>query len=297
MTSREHSWMRFETKIAPLDLAITLDCGQTFRWYEMEPGTWAGTIGKNFVRLTQSDGTTVIVTPSKDRAVVRAVREYLRADDDIAAIQLALKKDSVISNGMRKFRGLRIIKMDEWECLVSYVLATYANIPRIKKMIETLCTEYGERIPGGYAFPTIRRLGEAAERDLVKCGLGYRARYVIGLCQTLSTAELQKMKTLDFVNLKESLLELPGVGNKVADCVSLFGFGRLEAFPIDVWIERALRRLYHVRGSYMRMNEFASVRFGAYAGYAQEYLYFNERAVGKESACAFSSKRQNRLTH
>jgi N-glycosylase/DNA lyase len=223
---------------------------------------------------------------------VRIVRDYLRANDDIARIQRALRKDAIMAMGMGKYRGLRIVKMDEWECLVSYTLATYANIPRIKRMIDTLCSNYGEPLSGGaHAFPTIRRLGEASEKDLERCGLGYRAKYISGLCGSLTPSELNSMTALKYPDLRSRLMELDGVGTKVADCVSLFGFGKLESFPIDVWIERALNRLYHVRGSYTKLSEFASGKFGEYAGYAQEYLYFNERAAAHDNACAFSDVR------
>ncbi|OGS45065.1 MAG: hypothetical protein A3K76_01890 [Euryarchaeota archaeon RBG_13_57_23] len=284
--------MIFKTEISPLDLTLTLDCGQTFRWKELERGSWTGIVGKYQLTLRQSARSVSINASTEDNSVVRLVREYLRADDDVARIQRALAKDEVLVRGMKEYRGLRIVKMDEWECLVSYTLATYANIPRIKKMIDTLCTKYGEPIPGGaHAFPTIKRLGEASEKELERCGLGYRAKYVTGLCDSLTPNEMKSMTRLEYPDLKERLLELDGVGEKVSDCVSLFGFGKLEAFPIDIWIERALGRLYHVKGSYRRLSEFASERFGEYSGYAQEYLYFNERSAAQEDACAFSEVR------
>ncbi|OGS55459.1 MAG: hypothetical protein A3K60_05525 [Euryarchaeota archaeon RBG_19FT_COMBO_56_21] len=284
--------MMFETDIRPLDLTLTLDCGQAFRWKELEQGFWTGVVGKHMLTLRQSSGSVAINACTDDQNVVRLVRGYLRADDDIARIQRALAKDQTLTRGMKRYRGLRIVKMDEWECLVSYTLATYANIPRIKKMIDRLCTDYGEPIRGGeHAFPTIRRLGEASEKDLEKCGLGYRAKYVAGLCESLTPNELKSMTRLEYPDLKDRLLELHGVGEKVSDCVSLFGFGKLEAFPIDVWIVRALGRLYHVKGSYRKLSEFAFERFGEYAGYAQEYLYFNERSAAHENACAFSEVR------
>jgi N-glycosylase/DNA lyase len=98
------------------------------------------------------------------------------------------------------------------------------------------------------------------------------------------------MKDLSYIELRKKLMELPGVGEKVADCVSLFGFGKLESFPIDVWMERALARLYGRRGSYLRLREFAQERFGQYAGYAQEYIYHNERTRAHDGACAFTRK-------
>jgi len=229
---------------------------------------------------------------------VALVREHLRARDDVARIQRCLAHDPVLARGMRDVRGLRIVKTDEWECLVSFVLATYANIPRITKMVEALCTRFGEGITEGVnAFPDIGRLSQASEKDLAGCGLGYRARYVGDLSSCLTSGEIDRMKRLPFESLRRELIELPGVGNKVADCVALFGFGRLEAFPIDVWMARALERLYGAHGTYRRLRAFASDRFGEYAGYAQEYLFYNERLRGPKGACLFSKERADASVH
>lgn len=225
------------------------------------------------------------------KALRGVVETYLRAGDNIRDIQSALSKDRLLARGMERLRGLRIVKMDEWECLVSYVLATYANIPRITRMIDAISCRYGDEIACGvHAFPSRPQLSEARENDLRRLGLGYRASYVKELCETVDEGELDRMKSLSYDDLRSELLGLPGVGNKVADCVSLFGFGRLEAFPVDVWIKKALLRLYSREGTYRALREFAQERFGRYAGYAQEYLFYNERAGSKEGTCAFRGR-------
>ena len=220
------------------------------------------------------------------------VSDHLRAQDDILAIQLDLiARDPVIARGIRELRGLRIVKLDEWECLLSFTLATYANIPRIAKMIETLATRFGKRINDGiFAFPTLTRMKTASRSELLRCGLGYRAKYVHAMCKRLSVADIERLKLLPYEELRTELRDLPGVGDKVADCVALFGFGKLESFPIDVWMERSLRRLYGQVGSYRKLSAFARDRFGKYAGYAQEYLYYNERAHAPNGACLFSEQ-------
>jgi N-glycosylase/DNA lyase len=110
------------------------------------------------------------------------------------------------------------------------------------------------------------------------------------VCKSIDEQSIESMKGMSYENLRERLIELPGVGEKVADCVSLFGFGRLESFPIDVWIERALKRLYGQKGSYSRLRHFANERFGKFAGYAQEYIYHNERMRGRTGVCLFSDQ-------
>lgn len=277
-----------ETIIAPLDLDITLSCGQTFRWHKVGD-SWEGVLGRSLIRLRKRGRALEVSSEPKSRDAVAQVRRHLRAEDDIALIQRRLARDPVLARGMRDVRGLRIAKMDEWECLVSFVLATYANIPRITKMVETLCARFGETITDGvHAFPDVRRLGQATRRELAGCGLGYRAEYVEELAECLTGGDIARMKRLRFEELRERLIELPGVGNKVADCVSLFGFGKLEAFPIDVHMARALERLYGTRGTYRALRAFASDRFGEYAGYAQEYLFYNERLLKPGGSCLFS---------
>ncbi|MBN1677218.1 MAG: 8-oxoguanine DNA glycosylase [Candidatus Thermoplasmatota archaeon] len=283
--------MTYETTIAPLDLDLTLSCGQTFRWHK-EGDSWKGILGRRLIILRTRGRTLEVRSEPDDGDAVALVREHVRADDDIPRIQRRLASDPVLARGMRDVRGLRIVKTDEWECLVSFVLATYANIPRITRMVETLCTMFGDEVTEGvHAFPDIRRLGQASEKELAGCGLGYRAKYVGALSSCLTGGDIRRMRRLPFEDLRSELVGLPGVGNKVADCVALFGFGRLEAFPIDVWMARALKRLYGVGGTYKALHEFASDRFGEYAGYAQEYLYYNERLCGPRGECLFSKER------
>lgn len=278
-------------RIVPIDLEATLGCGQTFRWERLPDGSWRGIVGRDVVALRESGDGVLVRSASGDRGAGPAIERYLRASDDIPKIHDALEADPIISKGIRRMRGLRLVKMDEWECLVSYALATYANIPRIKKMIDALASSFGERVHGDiFSFPTIQQLDEATVGQLATCGLGYRARYVRGICDAVDENDIELMKQLSTPDLRARLQELPGVGDKVADCVSLFGFGRLEAFPIDVWVRRALQRLYGVDGSYATLARFARERFGEYAGYAQEYLFHNERALMPGGGCAFSDQ-------
>jgi N-glycosylase/DNA lyase len=283
--------MRFELDIAPLDLDLTLGCGQTFRWRQQPDGSWKGILGDQLVTMHRTkEGVAVEATPGGER-IDEHLEIFLRSGDDIRSIQRALRKDPVLAQGAEQLKGLRIVKLDEWECLISYILATYANIPRIMKMVDSVATAYGPRIaPGVHAFPGRRRLAKASTGQLTNLGLGYRAKYIHRVCEEIDEDAINSMMERPYEDLRRDLIELPGVGEKVADCVSLFGFGRLESFPIDVWIERALRRLYGQKGSYSKLRLFAAGRFGQYAGYAQEYIYHNERMRGRTGACMFLEK-------
>ena len=281
--------MRFRLEASPLDLGQTLGCGQTFRWSQLPDGRWGGVIGVRTIEL-KSDGDSLLVRAAPGGTDARdAVIEYLRLRDDMTTIQSALGSDRRLARGLTRVRGLRLVKMDEWESLISFVLATYANIPRISKMIAAIASEFGRGIADGvYSFPGPEELRDARPDELRACGLGYRAEYVRSIAREVDMAAIGRLKRLGYEDLREELKELDGVGDKVADCVSLFGFGRLEAFPIDVWIERALRRLYGLEGSYARLRRDAMGLFGEYAGYAQEYLYLNERSLAADGSCMFS---------
>ena len=280
--------MRFELDFAPLDLDLTFGCGQTFRWRPQPDGSWKGVLGDQLVTLHRTkEGVAAEAIPGGER-VDEKLEIFLRSGDDIQLIQRTLRRDPILAPGAGKLKGLRIVKLDEWECLISYILATYANIPRIMKMVDSVAAAYGPHIaPGVHGFPSRRRLAKASIGQLANIGLGYRAKYVHRVCDEIDEDAIRSMDDRPYEALRTDLIELPGVGEKVADCVSLFGFGRLESFPIDVWIERALRRLYRQKGSYSKLRHFAAGRFGQYAGYAQEYIYHNERMRGRTGACMF----------
>jgi len=285
--------MRYELEIRPLDLDLTLGCGQTFRWRRADDGSWSGPIDDQLATLSCEKGRLVAEVLPGTRGCDEAIWQYLRGDDDLQSILSELgSRDPVIARGLGGFSGLRLVKMDPWECVLSYILATNANIPRIAGMIDAVSRTFGEKIMRDvYAFPTPSNMSGATRRALAVCGLGYRAEYVHSLIRTIDERSLERMKSLDYERLRDALMEIPGVGPKVSDCVALFGFGELGAFPVDVWIRRALRRLYGIDGNYETLRRFAAERFGRYAGFAQECLYHNERILAKDDRCAFGASR------
>ncbi len=281
--------MSVRIRVRHLDLDQTLGCGQTFRWARSGPGEWRGPIGDALVTLRMDGGLLVADSRPARGDLGERVAGYLRLGDDTERILRELSADPVLADGIGSVSGLRIVKMDEWECLASYVLASFTNIKRIARMIETLSSRYGEPVVEGVrAFPSIDRMVSASADDLRGCGLGFRAEYLAGTCRAISEGRLDEMRRMDDEGLRAALMELPGVGDKVADCVMLFGFGRLTAFPVDVWVRRAVSRLYGVEGSYRRIRSFAAERFGPNAGYAQEFMFYNERVLSGKSGCVFT---------
>lgn len=262
-----------------LDLDHTLGCGQVFRWHK-EGARWSGVVGGRIVVLEQK-GAKVHVVKGMDQGTFE---RYFRADDDLEMMYRELGSDAVLRGYFERYRGLRLVRQDPWECLASYVLATNANIPRIQRMVEKVCRTFGTELDDGrFSFPDPGQLLEGCERA-EGCGLGYRCGRFIELAQRAYRGEfdLEDMKRMSYEDCAAKLIELPGVGPKVADCVSLFSLEHLEAFPVDVRIEKAMAELYMMDGNRRIISKKARERFGPWAGYAQEYIYqgFGEKVTG-----------------
>jgi N-glycosylase/DNA lyase len=273
----------------PLDLGLTLSCGQAFRWAERE-GWWEGVVEGRPWRLRQ-DGDRVIC----DGPTGQAVRHYLALDEDLPAILASFDRDPVIHRSIGACRGLRILRQDPWEILVSFICATNTNIPRIRKMIATLAGCFGRELPGPkaplFAFPEPGELAGPSCEHLDACRLGYRDRYIADTAARVEADPgiLGRIGDLPYPRARAALLAFPGVGPKAADCILLFGFHRLEAFPVDVWIRKLMYRYYlrPVLGSRVpsekedrRIRESGREYFGEYAGYAQEYLFCAREELG-----------------
>lgn len=278
----------------PFDLDFTLCCGQVFRWHKKNDW-WYGVVRDHVFKVKQSRGTLDYENVEKD-----FIWRYFGLNDDLKKIGENIGKDSYIKQALRRFEGLRLIRQDPWECLISYICATYKSIPAIKRMLNNIAQKFGEKVDYDsmcfYTFPSMQKLACASESELRACGLGYRAKYVCDTARKIQNepATLESLKSLPYQEAKKKLLEFPGVGLKVADCVLLFSLGKTEAFPIDVWVKRVLLKHYDdcfpealikkmtshkslTNGEYKRLNGFGRAYFGEYAGYAQEYLYHNER--------------------
>ncbi len=201
-------------------------------------------------------------------------RQYFDWDTDYAAIRSSVDPaDAYLTRATAFGAGVRILRQDPWETLITFILSQRKNIPAIKGCVELLCSRFGEPIPGAdaFAFPRPEALANAELDCLLGCSLGYRGKYVLAAARMAVSGALDfaEMESLPDDALYEKLLTVPGVGKKVADCTMLFGFHRLGRFPVDVWIERVLAREYP--------NGFPLERYGAFAGVLQQYMFFYER--------------------
>lgn len=284
----------------PLNLEFTLCCGQTFRW-DRHGDWWYGVARKRVFRIRQISSELRFDNVNRD-----FVEDYFRLHDNLSIILPQIKKDKYIKAAVSQFHGLRILRQDPWECLVSYICATYKSIAAIKWMLFNLSRKFGEKVRFDnqifYTFPAPAKLAKASASELTDCSLGYRSKYVSETAKRVheESFDFQKLTRASYKEAKKQLMSFPGVGPKVADCVLLFSVGKLEAFPVDVWIKRVILKYYanhlpeqlaeKARGQrsisnaeYEKLNSFGREYFGEYAGYAQEYLYHYERVHSKSA--------------
>jgi N-glycosylase/DNA lyase len=279
---------------APFYLDVTLCCGQVFRWDKL--GDWWYGVARDKVFRIRQEGEEIEYA----NVDAKFVEHYFSLDEDLQKIADSINRDLHIGKAIKEYWGLRLVRQDPWECLISYICATYKSIAAIKHMLNNMAQKFGEKtvLDGRefYTFPQCKKLAAATEQDLLGCGLGYRAKYVLStskkICQ--SNFDLESLRKLPYLEAKKILMEFRGVGAKVADCVLLFSLGKNEAFPVDVWVKRVILNHYGDKlapelveklnmheslssGDYERLNGFGRSYFGEYAGYAQEYLYHYER--------------------
>ena len=287
----------------PFNLDVTLCCGQVFRWNKRGEW-WYGVVGDRVFKVRQAENELEFANVDTG-----FIARYFSLDHDLRRIGEAIGKDENINAALREFWGLRIVRQEPWECLISFICATYKSVTAIKQMLLKLSAKFGEKLTYDgydfYSFPKPEKLAKATQDGLAACGLGYRGKYVLETSKRVLSGDfdLEDFRSLRYQEAKKKLCELPGVGSKVADCVLLFSLGRLDAFPVDVWVKRIILRHYadyfsgdfveklsrrksFSNSDYERLNGFGREYFGEYAGYAQEYLYHCERFNRKiEKAC------------
>jgi N-glycosylase/DNA lyase len=276
------------------DLAATLSSGQAFRWRWID-GAWEGVVAGRWVRLRQEQNR----IHAQTAAPVENwdwLRHYLQLDIDIDRICATFPADEPMRCSVQSCAGLRLLRQEPWECLASFICSSTKQIVQIQQIIALLCGRFGEAVaaPEGHlpvhSFPDFVRLAGLAESDLRACKLGFRAPYMLGTARKLRDGEvnLEALRGATLEEARAQLLQLPGVGVKIADCVLLFAYGFQQAFPVDVWVMRALRQLYFPkrRVKLPRLRHFSRTHFGPHSGYAQQYLFhymrMRARAQGDE---------------
>lgn len=274
-------------QICDYDLKATLTSGQAFRWKSRD-GWWEGVIGSRWVRLRQSADQIFVetATPVSDSAPERGwswLGHYLQLDVDLHEVIATFPDDAPMRVALESCRGLRLLRQDPWECLASFILSSTKQIVQIQQIVALLCQRFGEpvAVPPGhatvFAFPDFVRIAQVSEAELRDCKMGFRAPYLLGTAKMLANREidLREIQQSSCAEARNELLRFPGVGRKIADCVLLFAYGFQEAFPVDVWVMKALRQLYFPKRKVdlKRIQKFSQSHFGPNAGYAQQYLF------------------------
>ena len=262
------------------DLAATLDSGQVFRWRQ-ENGSWLGVVGKRQVRLTQQhDG--ILAKADAPMETWDWLREFLQSDVELRKILQTFPDDEPMNHAVAECSGLRVLRQEPWECLASFILSATKQIVQIRQIVAQLCKCFGEQLADtdddlSYAFPSAEKIASVTEKDLRGCKMGFRAPNLLGAARDIAEGklDLNALRYLPYTEARTELMKLRGVGGKIADCVLLFAYGFDSAFPVDVWVERALQTLYFPkrRANEKKLRHFAATHFGPHAGYAQQYLF------------------------
>ncbi len=263
------------------DLTKTLDSGQVFHWEQLESG-YVGTIGERAVYLEQQQDELLL----RPAGAAATVHKYFALDHPLREICAAFPDDPALAAAREFCRGLRIIRQPLWECLASFITSSMKQVAHIRQMSRALRERFGDRHTlekiALYSFPSAERLARVTEQQLRECALGYRAKNLLATAQRVSSgaANLEDWQGLPDDELRARLCELPGVGAKVANCVMLFAYERLRAFPIDVWIEGVLKEKYFAhkqKVTAQTLRAFCESYFGEQGGYAQQYLFHHAR--------------------
>lgn len=256
--------------IRDLNLAETLDCGQSFRWTLQPNGSFEGiAFGKSVnVRL---NGDTLFIDRA-DEADRGLWHDYFDLELDYAKIRSEYAAlHPVIAEAVKYAPGIRILQQEPFEALCSFIISQNNNIKRIKGIVQRLCETFGDRLPNGaFAFPSAKTLSRFTAEALTPLRAGFRSRYIIDAAQKVASGavDLERCRTAPYADARAELMKITGVGVKVADCTLLFGLHRLEAFPMDVWMKRAMENLF---------PDMTASDFGEYAGVVQQYIFHYSR--------------------
>lgn len=268
------------------DLTHTFMCGQCFRWYQSSEDTYTGVAYGKAVKMSlKGDTLTIYNTSLWD--VENIWMDYLDLDRDYSQIKALYSNDIYLSKAMKFGYGIHILNQEIFECLISFIISTQNQIPRIKKIVSGLSSMYGDKVlldgEELYTFPTIDRLCGIEAGDLSSLNAGYRAGYIADAVSKTSSGEvcLDEIMNMSYTEARNELMKIRGVGPKVADCVLLFSAKKSCAFPVDVWVQRTMRTLYlDPKATNKEIERKAAELFGEYAGFAQQYLFYYARENG-----------------
>ena len=274
------------SEVCDFNLKHTFDCGQCFRFKETSAGYSGVAFGKK-VFLKEEDGSVIIDNLTREE-FEKNWYCFFDFDRDYGEIKNYLSSDETMRNAIEFGNGIRILKQDFFECLISFIISQQNNIPRISKAVEGFSQLFGkEKEYNGekyYAFPTPFEVADINEKDLEPLKLGYRNPYIIEAISKVNSGDLsgEELEGMSYDDAKKKLLSVKGIGNKVADCILLFSLGKFESFPVDTWIKKAMQTLYGIDEK--NISDYKDVNYGKYSGFAQQYIFYYMRSGKVENS-------------
>jgi N-glycosylase/DNA lyase len=272
-----------------INIHETINSGQIFLW-ENYGNEWFVIDGDDIIMGKQ--------TPFEVLTFSKMAKKFFREDDNYEKILKNITKDKIVKNATERYPGLRVTRQDPFQCCISFIISSNSNIPNIRMRLQKLCRKFGTKVRFEerefFLFPRPKMLAKATLQDLQECKLGYRSKYVLDASHAVASGEIDfdELKKADYRECKELLLKLPGIGDKVADCVMLFSLEKLEAFPLDTWIVKILQKYYSdnfcmdkktiSKKRYENIHQDVLDHFGKYAGYSQQFLYKMERDLNEK---------------
>lgn len=266
-----------------INVENSINSGQVFLWRKNN-GIWYGVNGQDVLKISKT---------GKIKSYKNTKTDFFRKRDDIGKIIKSISKDSVTKKAVKQYLGLRILEQDPFQCLISFIVSSNSNIQKIKNSLEKMSRKFGEKVEFEnqefFLFPKPEIIAEASINEIKSCGVGYRAKFIkeAANMMVLKKINFEYLKKCNYLDGKKEICKIPGVGNKVADCILLFSLNKLESFPLDRWMIRILEKYYSdkfqletksiTEKQYEILHEKIVNHFGPYAGYAQQFLFKMER--------------------
>ena len=272
-----------------INIHETINSGQIFLWENYE-NVWFVIDGQDIIMARQ--------TPFEIITFTKKLKNFFREDDNYEKILKNIIKDKIVKKVTKYYPGLRVTRQDPFQCCISFIISANSNIPNIRMRLQKLCRKFGTKVRfqkrDFFLFPEPKRLANATLQELKECKLGYRSKYVLDTSRAIALGEINfdELKKYEYKKCKELLVKLPGIGDKVADCVMLFSLEKLEAFPLDTWVMKILQKYYSdnfgmdkkniSKNRYENIHQDVLNHFGKYAGYSQQFLYKMERDLNEK---------------
>ena len=266
-----------------INVENSINSGQVFLWKKNNLN-WYGINGQDILKITNSGNV---------KSYQNVKTDFFRKKDDIEKIIKSISKDSITKKAVKQYLGLRILEQDPFQCLISFVVSSNSNIQKIKSSLENISKKFGKKVEFEnqefFLFPEPKKLANATIDEIKMCGVGYRSRFIKEAAKIVVKKEINfgYLKKSSYQNAKEEICQIPGIGNKVADCILLFSLNKLESFPLDRWMIRILEKYYShkfqletktiTEKQYEILHEKIVNHFGPFAGYSQQFLFKMER--------------------